>query len=135
MIEGESTGGDEAMQVRMVAQVLAPGMEYGEHPDAGAEMAWISGDLQQSLGSGAKQQVVKQALIVECQRCQLLRQGEDDVRVRHRQQAGGLPAEPAIAGRGLALGAMPVAAREIADVLVGTGIAALQVSAEGGGTA
>src|SRR5271165_7178140 len=37
VIEGKSTGGDQAMQVRMVTQVLAPGMEYGEHPDACTE--------------------------------------------------------------------------------------------------
>ena len=49
MIEGESTGGDQAMQVRMVAQVLAPGMEYGKHPDACAEMARISGDREQGF--------------------------------------------------------------------------------------
>src|ERR1035438_9584651 len=36
MIEGESTGRYQAMQVRMVAQVLAPGVEHGEHSDAGA---------------------------------------------------------------------------------------------------
>src|SRR5271165_6242707 len=34
MIKGESTGRYQAMQVRMVAQVLAPSMEYGEHSDA-----------------------------------------------------------------------------------------------------
>ena len=60
MVEGEPTGGDQAMQVRMVAQVLAPGMEYGEDPDACPEMAWISGDLQQGFGGGTKQQVVEQ---------------------------------------------------------------------------
>src|SRR5271167_2911676 len=135
VVEGEPTGGDEAMQVRMVAQVLAPGMEYGEHSDACTEMAWISGDLQQGLGGGAKQQVVEQALIAECKRCQLLRQGEDNVRIGHRQQAGRLSGEPAIASRGLTLGTMPVAAREIANVLIRTGIALLQMSAEGGGTA
>ena len=135
VVEGEPTGGNEAMQVRMVAQVLAPGMEYGEHSDAGTEMAWISGDLQQGLGGGAKQQVVEQALIAECKRCQLLRQGEDHVRIGHRQQAGRLSGEPAIASCGLTLGTMPVAAREIADVLIRTGVALLQMSAEGGGTA
>src|SRR5271157_4783677 len=119
----------------MVPQVLVPGMEYGEHSDACAEMARISGDLQQGFRGGAKQQVVKQALVAECERDQLLRQGEDHVRICHRRQAGRLPAEPAITSRGLALGTMPVAAREIADVLIRTGVALLQVSAEGGGTA
>ena len=135
MVEGEPTGGDQAMQVRMVPQVLAPGMEYGEDPDACPEMAWISGDLQQGFGGGTKQQVVEQALVAECKRCQLLRQSEDHMRIRHRQQTGGLSAEPAIASRRLALGTMPVAAREIGDSLIRTGVALLQVSAEGGGTA
>ena len=135
VIESEPTGGDEAMQVRMVAQVLAPGMEHGEHSDACTEMARICGDLQQGFGCGTKQQVVEQALVAECERCQLFWQGEDDMRIGHGQQAGRLSAEPAIAGRGLALGTMPVAAGEIADVLIRTGVAPLQVSAEGGGTA
>src|SRR5271169_1754184 len=45
VVEGEPTGGNDAMQVRTGAQVLAPGMEYDEHSDAGTEMAWIGGDL------------------------------------------------------------------------------------------
>ena len=135
MIEGEPTGRDEAMQVRMVAQVLAPGMEYGEYSDACAEMAWISGDLQQGLGGGAKQQVVEQVLVAECERCQLLRQGEDDCEYATGNRLAACLAEPAIASRGLTLGTMPVAAGEIGDVLIRTGIALLQVSAEGGGTA
>jgi hypothetical protein len=122
------------MQVRMVAQVLAPGMEYGKHSDACTEMARIGGDLEQGFGGGAKQQVVEQALVAECERCQLLGQGEDHVGIGHGQQAGRLPAEPAITSRGLALGTMPVAAGEIADVLIRTGVTLLQVSAEGGGT-
>src|SRR5271165_1236310 len=135
MIKGEPPGWDQAMQVRMVAQILAPGMEHGKHSDACTEMARISSDREQGFRGGAKQQVVEQALIAECKRCQLLRQGEDDVGIRHRQQAGGLPAEPAIASRRLTLGTMPVAAREIGDSLIGTGVALLQVSAEGGGAA
>ena len=90
MIEGESTGGNETVQVRMMAQVLAPGMEHGEHADAGAEMAGIGGDLQQGLGSCTKQQAIKQTLVAECERRQLLRHGEDDMGVGHRQQACGL---------------------------------------------
>jgi len=49
MIAGESTGGEQAMQVRRVRQVLAPGMEHGEPSDGCAEMARISGDLQQGF--------------------------------------------------------------------------------------
>ena len=49
VIEGESTGGNQAMQVRMVAQILTPGVEYGKYPDACTEMARISGDGEQGF--------------------------------------------------------------------------------------
>ena len=58
-----------------------------EYPDACAKMARISRDLHQGLGSGTEQQVVKQTLIAECKRRQLLRYGEDHMDVGHRQQA------------------------------------------------
>ena len=70
-----------------MSQVLRPGVQHGEHADASAEMAWIGGDLQQGLGSGAEQQVVKQTLVAECERRQLFGHGEDHMGVGHRQQA------------------------------------------------
>jgi hypothetical protein len=58
-----------------------------EYADASAQMARIGGDLQQGLGSSTKQQVVKQALVAECEWRQLLGHGEDQMGVGHRQQA------------------------------------------------
>jgi hypothetical protein len=34
--------------MRMVQQVLTPGMEYGEEADASAEVPWIGRDFQQA---------------------------------------------------------------------------------------
>ena len=48
VIEGQSAGGNEAVQVRMMSQVLRPGVQHGKHADARAEMAWIGRDLQQA---------------------------------------------------------------------------------------
>jgi hypothetical protein len=62
-------------------------VQHSEHTDACAEMAWIGRDLQQGLGSGPEQQVVKQTLVPECERRQLLGHGEDHMGIGHRQQA------------------------------------------------
>ena len=59
--------------MRMMPQVLRPGVQHGKHADACAEMARIGGDFQQRLGSGAEQQAIKQTLVPECERRQLLR--------------------------------------------------------------
>ena len=83
VIQGQSARRNQAVQVGMVAQVLAPGMQDSQYPNVCSEMAWISRDLQQGLRGGAKQQVVEQALVAEGEGSKLLRQGEDDVGVRH----------------------------------------------------
>ena len=71
----------------MMSQVLRPGVQHSKHADASAEMARIGGDLQQGLGSGTKQQVIKQTLVAECERRQLRGHGEDHMGIGHRQQA------------------------------------------------
>ena len=87
MVERQSAGGNEAVQVGMMSQVLRPGVQHSERADACAEMTGIGGDLQQGLGSGPKQEAVEETLVPECERRQLLGHGEDDMRVGHRQQA------------------------------------------------
>jgi hypothetical protein len=82
----------------MMSQVLRPGVQHSERTDASTQMARIGGYLQQGLGSGPKQQVVKQTLVPECERRQLLGHGEDHVGIGHRQQARSLLHEPAVAG-------------------------------------
>ena len=105
-------------------------MQDAEEPDLSAEMFGIPGDLEQSLGAGAKQKAVDLALILQRQRSQFMRQREDDMDVRHGQEVPAARLEPAVAGVCLALRTMPVSARVIGDGLIvatGTGI---DVSAE-----
>jgi hypothetical protein len=63
--EGQSTGRNETVQMGMVLEILTSGVEDGEDTDACSEMTWIGNDLEQSLGSGAKQQRVKEPLITQ----------------------------------------------------------------------
>ncbi len=52
------------MQMRMVHQILSPGMEHGQHSNLCAEMFWIGGDPQQRISRSAKQHVVADLLVL-----------------------------------------------------------------------
>ena len=54
-IGGESAARHHAMQVRVVHQVLPPGMQDGEEADLRAEMLRVGGNRAQSLGGGGEQ--------------------------------------------------------------------------------
>jgi hypothetical protein len=53
MVEGESAGGDHAMDMGMMLQLLVPGVEDTEEADLGAQMPGMASDFEQSLGAGA----------------------------------------------------------------------------------
>ena len=98
------------MQMRVVVQRLAPGVQYGDRADLGAEVAWVGGDVAQRLGRCAEQDGIDDAFVLERDLRRRRRQGEDDVEVGHRQQFGLTGFEPFGACQALALRAVPVAA-------------------------
>jgi hypothetical protein len=67
VIERQTTRWDHTMNVRMVQEVLAPGMEHTQEADLRTEMPRVAGDLQQSRGAGAKQEVVDDGLVLQSQ--------------------------------------------------------------------
>src|SRR5664279_86926 len=106
----ETAGGQHAVDMGMMLQSLIPGMEHAEEADLRAEVTGIAGDFQQSCSSGVKQQVVDQPFILQCERSQFPRQGEDYVHVAGGQQLPFPRLKPALAGIALASGAMPASA-------------------------
>jgi hypothetical protein len=46
------------MEVRMMMQIVSPGMEHRHEADSRAQMFGVGGDLQESLGCGAKEHAV-----------------------------------------------------------------------------
>ena len=55
----ETTGGDDAMEVRMQAQVLSPRMQDAEESDPGSEMLRVGRDFKHGVGAGAEEQIVE----------------------------------------------------------------------------
>jgi hypothetical protein len=110
------------VQVRVVQQVLPPGMEHGEKADAGAQMLGVACDGEQRFGGGAEQNVVNHLFVEKGDFRDLRGHGKDDVKVFDRQQFG-LPAfEPLCALRPLAFGAVAVPAGVVS---VSGGVAAV----------
>ena len=99
----------------MQQQILSPGMQNAEHADLGTQMLGIARHLEGRLCAGRKQQIVKQARVFQRQHVEFVRHGEDHVKVTSGQQFLFARGEPALAGLGLALRAMPVTAGVIGD--------------------
>jgi len=117
----------------MMGERRAPGVEDGGEADARAQMLGVSGDGDQRLGGGPEQEVVDDGLVLERDRADRRRQGEDDMIVGNRQEFGLAFSEPLPRRRALTLRAVPAAAGIVGHAFVRAVLAALDVSAERGG--
>ena len=109
-VRRQAAAGNDDVDVRVVGQRRAPGVQHGGEADARAQMLRVGGDGGQRLGGGPEQEVVDGGLVLERDGADRRRQGEDDVVVGNRQQLGLAVFEPLPRRRALALRAMPVAA-------------------------
>src|SRR5690606_3042417 len=119
-----------AVQMRMVQQVLAPGVQDRDEADLGAQVRGVRSDRAQRLGGGAEQQVVDHRLVLVGDGGDLLRQGEHDMEILDWQELCAPILEPLRARERLALWTMPVAAAVERDPLVAAGVALLDVPPE-----
>ena len=123
------------MQMRMMPQGLAPGVQYGQEANVCPQMTPVRGDGQQCFGHGAEEHAINQARILKRQCGQFLRQGENDVAIRDRQKLGRPCLQSLVSRCGLALRAMPISTRVVRDGLMRAVITLLHVSAQRGGAA
>src|ERR1035441_5750926 len=116
-------------------QALVPAVEHAEEAYLGPKMPGIASDRKQGLGAGMKEQVVNQPLVLQCERGEFPRQGEDGVYIASGQQFLFPRLEPAPARVALAARAMAVSARVIRDGSMSAVRALIAMSAQRGGTA
>ena len=109
-IARQASAGDDAMQMRMMEQVLAPGVQHGEEADLGAQVLGIGGDCAQGLGGGAEEKAVDERLVLIGDGGNGLRQREDDVKVLCVEKFGATILQPL---RGVS-GVVRCATREVA---------------------
>ena len=134
-VVGESAGGDEAVNVGMKVEVLAPGVKEGDKTDVGPQMFGIGGDGGECGPHGLKQKVVDWFWVLECEGSQGVGDREDDVEIGNRQEVLEPVVDPAMAKGGLAFGAVAVTAGVVGNALMTTGIAGVDMAAQVGGAA
>jgi hypothetical protein len=81
----ETSGRDHAVDVKMMEQVLTPGMQDRKKSNLCSQVTRIAGYLLQSLRTGAEQEVIEDLLVLQRQLGKLVRQGEDHVDIGNRQ--------------------------------------------------
>ena len=82
----ETAGGNDAVEVRVQAQVLSPGVQDAEEADLGSEMLGICCDFEHGLSASPEEQIEEQPGISLTERVQRMRQSKDDVEVGHGKQ-------------------------------------------------
>src|SRR5208282_5493879 len=65
----QTTGRNDAMDMRVQAKFLVPGVQNAEEADLRAEMFGIAGDFQKGFRTGAKQKIVDDLFVLQSQWC------------------------------------------------------------------
>jgi hypothetical protein len=81
---GQAPGGDHAVDMGVMDQSLAPGVENDEEADLSAEVARVGGNVLKRPGCRAQEKGVDEVGAVQGERRQGLGQCEDDVGVGYR---------------------------------------------------
>ena len=108
VLGGEAAASDQAMEVGMVHEVLAPGVEDGGEAQLGLEA--LLAELEERGAGALKEQAVERGLVLEEERAQGGREGEDPVEIADGQERAPLLLEPLAAALMLAGGTVAVAA-------------------------
>src|SRR4051812_45139381 len=132
MIEGQATGRDHAMHVRMTDQGLPPRVEDAEDADRGAKMSRIGGDLTERRRARLKEPRVQTGPVPIGQGQERMREREDDVHIRHVEELPLARVQPAFARLRLTLRTVPVSTRVVGEGLMPAGVTPVEMSTERG---
>jgi len=94
----------------MMRQLLIPSVEHTEEADFRAQMLGIACHFEQRLGTSLEQQIVEELLVLQGERGEPVRKGEDHVHIGSGQQFPTARLQPTVAGVGLTLGTVPITA-------------------------
>lgn len=131
----ECASGDDEVEVDMVGQITAPGVEDADHTRETAEILWVAGEMDEGVSGGAEEGGVDLLLTGLSEGTAFLGKSKGDEEVVGGEEEGALLIEPPGGVVIAAFGAGAVAAGMVAVVEgVVTGRAGKEAAAEGGGT-
>ena len=80
-VRRQGAAGNDDVDMGMMGERRAPGVQHGGQADARAQMLPVGGEGSRRLGGGPEQEVVDGGLVLERDRADRSRQGEDDVTI------------------------------------------------------
>jgi hypothetical protein len=110
-------------------------MQYTEKTDLRTEVFWVASDFEKGFGTAAEQEIVDDLLVLQHQRSQATRQGEDHVQVARGEQFSLTRSDPAFPCGNLTLRAVPISAAIEGDGAMSATGAFIEMTAKCGGTA
>jgi hypothetical protein len=76
------------MNVRVMQQILSPGVQHSEEADLRTEMLRVGGDDAQRLRRRPEQVIVDHSLVLKCDGGDQILHGEHHVEIGHMEQLG-----------------------------------------------
>lgn len=135
-VDGQAASGDDAVEMRVKAQVASPGVEHGGDTELGAEPSRIARKVLEGSGRAGEERVEDEVSIDESESAELPGQREDDVESVGGEHTRHALLDPASLSDGLALGTVPVSTGVVGERLdVTAGGADVLVPSELGGPA
>ena len=125
---GETAAGDEAMDVGMQQQLLAPGVEHGAEADSGPPIAMS--ELEECFRDRIEEEVQGEGWGSSEEGMQGNGNGEDEVKVRNREEGLLLGLGPQRLLEAAAARTVPVTTGVIGQPSMATAVALLEVTAE-----
>jgi hypothetical protein len=119
----------------MQGQLLAPGVQHGDHPGLRPQVRGILREVVYRAPRRSEQRIVERLGMVHAQGVELRGQGEHQVEAIPGGQFGLAQHHPPLALCALAAGAVPVAARVVADAHRAACAARIHVATHGRGAA
>src|SRR5882724_5822221 len=65
VIERQAAGGNDAMDMGMKPELLAPSVQHGEEADFRAEVLRIASDFEKNFRTGAEQQIIEDLFVLQ----------------------------------------------------------------------
>jgi hypothetical protein len=122
------------MDVGMQLKILSPGVQNSDVPEFCLQLAGGT-DIQQGFAARIEEKVIQQLFVLESQRSNRTRHGEDDVEIMDLQELGLAGGNPLFPGWALALWAVAVPTRVVRVLFAAAPIALVHVATEDGGAA
>jgi hypothetical protein len=106
---------NHAVNMRMMEQVLSPGMKDAEKANLSSQVFRIGGNLQESCGAGSEQERVNQLLVMKRQRSNCVGNRKNQMHVGNGEEFPLAGRQPLLPGMVQTLRTMPVPAAVVRD--------------------